>query len=247
MHFLSLIFYKDDMHMNSLCPVLGKRHPKLLDIPCPSHLQDPFGKEINVVSRHYPPYSLLPPLSGGDLHIIKMLAKKHGIKPKFMFADFNEMTSRVSIFEFNVHESTLCGHFTMTGNSARLRHDMVMAKHPHNIIFKQVSRKQCEMGIGQLYFTIEEYGTVNYLPFMYQQELIFGSAKPQKIVSYDSIVYPFELKVWVFTIASIMAQFLLLQAMQHAWCKVTGSPNYIDYIYEGANENSPKYMKKFCS
>ena len=116
-----------------------------------------------------------------------------------------------------------------------------------NMMFKQVLRKQSEVGVGQPYFTFEDFSKVNYLPFMYQQELIFGSAKPQKIVSYDSIVYPFELKVWVFTIASIMAQFLLLQAMQHVWCKVTASPNYINYIYEGANENSPKYMKNFCS
>ena len=137
----------------------------------------------------------------------------------------------------------LCGRFTMTGNSAAHRQLTVMVKRPHNIMFKQVSTKQSEVGLGQPYFTIKDYGTVNYLPFMYQQELIFGSAKPQKIVSYDSIVYPFELKVWLFTIASIMAQFLLLQAMQHAWCKVTGSPNYINYVYEGANEKSSKHMQ----
>ena len=97
MHFLSLIFYKDDMHMNSLCPVLGKRHPKLLDIPCPSHLQDPFGKEINVLSRHYPPYSLPPPLRGGDIHIINMLAKKHGITPKIMYAELKEAQRLMAI------------------------------------------------------------------------------------------------------------------------------------------------------
>ena len=74
---------------------------------------------------------------------------------------------------------------------------------------------------------------VNYLPFMYDLPSILASARPKPIVTYDSIVYPFDLHVWGFTFACIMAQFLLLQVMQYVWCKVSGTPNNINFIYEG--------------
>ena len=69
---------------------------------------------------------------------------------------------------------------------------------------------------------------------MYQEQLILGSASAEAIVTYDSIVYPFDLQVWVLTFACIITQFILLQVMQYVWCKISDSPNHIDYIYEGA-------------
>ena len=69
---------------------------------------------------------------------------------------------------------------------------------------------------------------------MYQVPLILASARPQQIVTYDSIVYPFDKQVWGFTFACIVAQFILLLVVQYAWCKVSGRPNNIEYVYEGA-------------
>ena len=69
---------------------------------------------------------------------------------------------------------------------------------------------------------------------MYQRSMILLSARPIEIVTYDSIVYPFNLQVWGFTLACIICQFFLLQAMQYVWCKVTGTPNQIEHIYQGA-------------
>ena len=60
------------------------------------------------------------------------------------------------------------------------------------------------------------------------------SALPIPIVTYDSISYPFDPQVWGFTFACIIAQFLMLQAMQYIWCIVSGTPNQIEYIYGGA-------------
>ena len=68
---------------------------------------------------------------------------------------------------------------------------------------------------------------------MYQSVQILASARPKPIVLYDSIVYPFDFVVWGFTFACIMAQFSLLQVMQCVWCKVSGTSNHINYIYEG--------------
>ena len=69
---------------------------------------------------------------------------------------------------------------------------------------------------------------------MYQVPHILASARPQPIVTYDSIVYPFDLPVWGFTFTCIIAQFTLLLVMQYVWCKVSGRPNNIEYVYEGA-------------
>ena len=75
---------------------------------------------------------------------------------------------------------------------------------------------------------------VNYVPFMYHRPQILASARPKPIVTYDSIVYPFDLQVWGFTFACIITQFLLLQIMQCVWSKISGMQNRTDYIYEGA-------------
>ena len=69
---------------------------------------------------------------------------------------------------------------------------------------------------------------------MYQVPHILASARPQPIVTYDSIVYPFDIQVWGFTFACIIAQFILLLIMQYVWSKVSGRPNNIEYVYEGA-------------
>ena len=69
---------------------------------------------------------------------------------------------------------------------------------------------------------------------MYHESTILLSALPIQIVTYDSIVYPFDNQVWGSLFASIIAQFLLLQAMQYVYCKVSGIPNSIEYLYGGA-------------
>ena len=64
--------------------------------------------------------------------------------------------------------------------------------------------------------------------------MILMSALPIQIVTYDSIVYPFDQQVWGFMFGCIIAQFLLLTAMQYIYCKVSGTLNDIEYLYEGA-------------
>ena len=80
---------------------------------------------------------------------------------------------------------------------------------------------------------------------MYDRPYILASARPKPIVTYDSIVYPFDLQVWGFTFACIMTQFLLLQVMQYVWCKNSGTPNKINYIYEGAFHGIPNKLTYF--
>ena len=68
---------------------------------------------------------------------------------------------------------------------------------------------------------------------MYEDSGILLSALPIPIVTYDAIVYPFDQQVWSFMFACVIAKFLLLQAMQYLYCKVSGTPNDMEYIYAG--------------
>ena len=68
---------------------------------------------------------------------------------------------------------------------------------------------------------------------MYEDTDLLMSALPIPIVTYDSIAYPFDQQVWSFMLACIIVQFLLLQAMQYIYCKVSGTPNNVEYIYAG--------------
>ena len=62
--------------------------------------------------------------------------------------------------------------------------------------------------MGQLVIS-RQYDMINYLPFMYDDPSILGSARPKPIVTYDSIVYPFDLQVWSFTFACIMTVLII--------------------------------------
>ena len=60
-----------------------------------------------------------------------------------------------------------------------------------------------------------------------------ASQKPISITTYDTIIIPFDKYVWVFTICSIIAEFILLIAMQNVWSFMTGTNNPDDFIFEG--------------
>ena len=89
------------------------------------------------------------------------------------------------------------------------------------------------MGIGQLNFADYRYKVVEFLPAMFMYEYIMHGKKPGEIASYDTIVYPFDGYVWLFTILSMTAQFLALCGLQNFWSKISGLSNSRDYIFEG--------------
>ena len=64
-----------------MCPVLGKRYPKLMDGVCPTQLQSPIGKHIPITYIGTPPYILGAGADGTDVRAINMLAEKHKFKP----------------------------------------------------------------------------------------------------------------------------------------------------------------------
>ena len=71
-------------------PSLGKRHALVFRDFCPYDLQNPFGKEINVSFFMSPPFSMPSPASGSDFLILKLLARKFGLVPRFNVEKFGD-------------------------------------------------------------------------------------------------------------------------------------------------------------
>ena len=68
---------------------------------------------------------------------------------------------------------------------------------------------------------------------MYEQRWSIISRRAREIISYDTIVYPLDIMVWVFTLTIIVAQFILLIIMQNLWSIASGKPKPQDYIFQG--------------
>ena len=96
--------------------------------------------------------------------------------------------------------------------------------------------KQSEAGIGQTVFALYRYKMVDYLQYMYDYPYSMFSQKPREIVSYDTLIYPFDNYVWAFTWCMIISQFVLLLFIQNMWSIASGKSNPQDYIFQGSNE-----------
>ena len=98
----------------------------------------------------------------------------------------------------------------------------------------QVSTRQSDFGIGQPSITESRLRRVNFLPSMYVHEEILASQRPKEITTYDAIIIPFDIYTWCFTFGCIIAEFLLLIAMQNIWSYMKGTNNPDDFIFEGS-------------
>ena len=93
--------------------------------------------------------------------------------------------------------------------------------------------KQSEIGMGQTQLALYRYKVVDYLHYMHEYPYVMFSRKPTEIVSYDSIIYPFDTYVWALTWIMITSQFILLVSLQNVWAIASGNTNPRDYIFQG--------------
>ena len=88
----------DESVIHSLCPALGKRHALVFKGLCPFHIQNPLGKELNVMFYLNPPYSAPSPVGGvgSDFLVMHLLARKFGFLPRFIYE------TNITAMEYNV-------------------------------------------------------------------------------------------------------------------------------------------------
>ena len=204
-----------------MCPALGKLYAQKHTGKCPLKFQEPFGKVLKISFIGVPPFITYNPVGGSDFIVMRILANKFQLIPKYIPArTFIGMAQQVNIL--------FCFGFLNNNLKITMFTNISSTIHPF-----QVSVKQSELGIGQTSMVHHRYKLVDYLPPMYTSWLLFGSKKPGELTTYDSIVIPFDKYVWAFMFGCICAQFLLLVSMQQLYSIVAGTRNSIDFIYEG--------------
>ena len=67
--------------LTSLCPTLGKIDAQEHIGVCPLHLQEPFGKTLNISFAGVSPFIINNPIGGSDVIVTNLLAKKYHFIP----------------------------------------------------------------------------------------------------------------------------------------------------------------------
>ena len=191
---------------------------------CPSHFQEPFGKTLKISFIGIPPYISYNPLGGSEFIVTKIIAEKFRFIPKFI------PVKSIDDFEYQVRNCKSLYLYQFLRLAMRERCCDIVTL-PVNTF--QISTKQMELGIGQTGFADYRYKFLDFLPTMYMDELILASQKPKEITSYDTITIPFHKYVWIFTLACIITQFMLLVTMQNLWSSITGANYPCDFLFEG--------------
>ena len=78
----------------SFCPELGKINAEEYKGFCPLHMQEPFGKTLNVSFIGFPTFVIYNPLRGTEFIFTQILAKKFGFIPKYIPATSWDTTSQ---------------------------------------------------------------------------------------------------------------------------------------------------------
>ena len=97
----------------------------------------------------------------------------------------------------------------------------------------QTYTKQSELGVGQTSFVSYRYKMVSYLPYMYMYEFAFTSPKPKPIITYDTLIYPFDNYIWGFTLAFTFVTFVILATFQKIWAYASGEKNPDGWLFQG--------------
>ena len=98
----------------------------------------------------------------------------------------------------------------------------------------QVNQKDCEIGVGQHAITEKRYKLIEYLPWMFVYINGVQSKKAEQISNtLDTLIFPFDKYIWLFTITFTMAVFILLIFIQKCWIHASGQKPPDGWIFQG--------------
>ena len=96
----------------------------------------------------------------------------------------------------------------------------------------QVHSKESEIGVGEYPIALS-YDSVEHLPWMYVLTFPIGSQNPYPIMSFATLIYPFDGYVWAFTIGSCACVLSFLCLIQKLWSRSTGENPPTSWLFEG--------------
>ena len=102
----------------------------------------------------------------------------------------------------------------------------------------QVHTKQSEIGIGQATIVPYRYKLVEYLPWQFQWHFVVQSQKPFEIVTFNSLLRPFDNITWGLLLGFSVFVFCFLVFIQKLWIHTTGEKPPNGWIFQGNNSFS---------
>ena len=184
---------------------------------CPASLQDPRGKEIPVSIFGPYPYMVSTAgngVAGAAIDLLELYARKFNFIPKTTkVQSFDGKGGKVEMESIYHKNSSICSKY--------------------NISFFQVHTKESEIGIGFTVVTLFRYKFIEYLPWMNFYNFEVQSKKPEEIVSYDALIYPFDKYTWYFSSLSTLVVFLVLITTQKCWVYASGTRLPIGWVFKG--------------
>ena len=103
--------------------------------------------------------------------------------------------------------------------------------------------------MGQMAYVKQRYDVADYLSWMYYYEFGIESQRPNQIVSFDTILFPFDNYIWAFSLFLTTVTFILLVIFQFAWSMASGEENPREWLFQGIFHRKLflKSHKYFCS
>ena len=99
------------------------------------------------------------------------------------------------------------------------------------------------MGIGQTSYVAQRYEVADFLSWMYYYEFSIESKRPDPIVTYETLIYPFDNWTWFFAFIQTIAVFVVLIIFQLLWRISSGEPNPQEWLFEGkSHQNHGKIL-----
>ena len=109
---------------------------------------------------------------------------------------------------------------------------MCIYNFPENFV-RQVNRKVCEIGVGQHAMVPYRYALIEYQPHMFTYIYEVQSKKPERIISFDALIYPLDTLSWYFTAACTSSVLLLLIFIQKCWTHASGRKPPNGWLFQG--------------
>ena len=93
-----------------------------------------------------------------------------------------------------------------------------------------------ELGVGQTSILHWRYTLVDFLPPMFIYHFRVTSKKPQPILAWDTLIYPFDQYMWYFIAASILAVVIALILIQNVWTFASGEQPPNGWVFQGCKD-----------
>ena len=87
--------------------------------------------------------------------------------------------------------------------------------------------------MGQSSYVKQRYDVADFLSWMYYYEFSIESKRPDPIVAFDMLIFPFDNWTWLVAFVQTVIVFVVLILFQFAWSFASGEANPGGWLFGG--------------